>query len=116
MSNSGFPFWELLQSESVLTLATADACGSWSAPVLYAPCLIDEQPVIYFLSSSSSRHIKSLPINGSAAGSIYHGYQGDWQAIKGLQMHGVISHVNESSRPHWEAIYFSPLSGGCGYD
>jgi hypothetical protein len=53
--SSDFPFWSLLQAESVLTLATADACGSWSAPVLYAANLINEQPVVYFLSAHSSR-------------------------------------------------------------
>lgn len=101
------PFWHLLQSESVLTLATADACGSWSAPVLYAATLVDNQPVLYFLSAHSSRHIKSLPLNGSAAASIYAGYQGDWQAIKGLQMHGTISELSREAEEHWQSIYFS---------
>lgn len=105
--SSDFPFWHLLETESVLTLATADACGSWSAPVLYAATLIKERPILYFLSAHSSRHIKNLPINGSAAGSIYAGYQGDWQTIKGVQMHGAISELTDDALQHWQTVYFA---------
>lgn len=105
--SSDLPFRELLQSESVLTLATADTIGSWSAPVLYASCYIEEKPVLYFLSSHSSRHIKNLPTNGAAAASVYASYQGDWQAIKGLQMQGVINEVDQSQTLHWQSIYFA---------
>lgn len=105
--SSDLPFWDLLQAESVLTLATADACGSWSAPVLYAATLIEERPILYFLSAHSSRHIKNLPINRSAAGSIYAGYQGDWQTIKGVQMHGAISELTEDAIKHWQTVYFA---------
>ena len=105
--SSDFPFWHLLKTESVLTLATADACGSWSAPVLYAATLIEERPILYFLSAHSSRHIKNLPINGSAAGSIYAGYQGDWQTIKGVQMHGAISELTDDALQHWHTVYFT---------
>ena len=105
--SSDLTFWELLQSESVLTLATADTIGSWLAPVLYASCYIAEKPVLYFLSSHSSRHIKNLPTNGAAAASLYASYQGDWQAIKGLQMQGVINDVDQSQTLHWQSIYFA---------
>lgn len=107
MSNQDYPFWHLLNGESVLTLATSDACGSWSAPVLYAAVQLQSKPVLYFLSSSSSRHIKNLPVNGSAAGSIYAGYQGDWQAIQGLQMHGTIIEVDQQEKAAWHASYFA---------
>jgi uncharacterized protein YhbP (UPF0306 family) len=105
--SSDFPFWDLLQTESVLTLATADACGSWSAPVLYATTIVNQTPTLYFLSAHSSRHIKSLPVNGSAAASIYVAYQGDWQAIKGLQMHGVVLEIKQNSIEHWRSVYFA---------
>ena len=105
--SSDFPFWSLLQTESVLTLATADACGSWSAPVLYAANLVNDQPVVYFLSAHSSRHIKNLSVNGSAAASIYAAYQGDWQAIQGLQMHGAIVEVDQQEKDLWQTTYFS---------
>ena len=107
MSNQHYPFWDLLTGESVLTLATADACGSWSAPVLYAASLLETQPVLYFLSSANSRHIKNLPINASAAGSIYASYKGDWQAIQGLQMHGAIVEVDQQEQDLWQDCYFA---------
>ena len=107
MSNQHYPFWDLLKRESVLTLATADACGSWSAPVLYAASLIETQPVLYFLSSANSRHIKNLPLNASAAGSIYASYKGNWQAIQGLQMHGAIVEVDQQEQEFWQASYFA---------
>jgi uncharacterized protein YhbP (UPF0306 family) len=105
--SSDLPFWDLLQAESVLTLATADVCGSWSAPVLYAATLVERKPTLYFLSAHSSRHIKNLPVSGSAAGSIYASYQGDWQAIKGVQMHGEITELTEDAIQHWQTIYFA---------
>ena len=105
--SSDLPFWQLLQTESVLTLATADACGSWSAPVLYAANIVNEKPVLYFLSAHSSRHIKSLPVNCSAAASVYADYQGDWQAIKGLQMHGVVAEITQDAVEHWQSVYFA---------
>jgi uncharacterized protein YhbP (UPF0306 family) len=107
MSNQDYPFWDLLNGESVLTIATSDACGSWSAPVLYAATLLDTKPVVFFLSSPSSRHIKNLPLNGSAAGSIYAHYQSDWQAIQGLQMHGAIVEVDPQQQTLWQATYFA---------
>ena len=107
MSNQDYPFWHLLNGESVLTLATSDTCGSWSAPVLYAAVQLQSKPVLYFLSSPSSRHIKNLPVNGNAAGSIYAGYQGDWQTIKGVQMHGAISELTDDALQHWHTVYFA---------
>ena len=107
MSKQDYPFWNLLTGESVLTLATSDACGSWSAPVLYAATLLESKPVLFFLSSPSSRHIKNLPINGSASGSIYAHYKGDWQAIQGLQMQGAIVEVDHQQQALWETTYFA---------
>lgn len=96
-----------LQSQSVLSLATADADGPWSAPVLYVADLQNKQPTLYFLSSASSRHIKSLPDNGLTAGSIYAAYASDWQAIQGVQMQGLIAPLTDSERTQFEMLYFS---------
>ena len=96
-----------LQSQSILTLATVDANGPWSTPVLYAAAMEDHRPVLYFLSSSSSRHSKSLSEKSSFAASIYAPYQNDWQAIKGLQMQGVITLLKDDQRPEFEALYFA---------
>jgi uncharacterized protein YhbP (UPF0306 family) len=90
-----------LQAESVLTIATGDACGSWSAPVLYVADISAEPFILYFLSSANSRHIKSLPLDGAAAVSIYSDYDGHWQSIRGAQIHGSIKQVAEES---WAAI------------
>ena len=107
MSKPEAEFWDILQLESVLTLATADVCGSWSAPVLYVADWLKDRPALYFLSSPSSRHIMYLPPNGAASASIYVDYTGDWQAIRGLQMQGFIGRVPDEGRVAWEAAYFA---------
>ncbi len=96
-----------LQAESVLTLATGDACGPWSAPVLYVADLGTEPFVLYFLSSANSRHIKSLPLDGAAAVSIYSDYDGHWQSIRGAQIHGSIDQVAETERAVIAEAYFA---------
>lgn len=96
---------QFLNAESVLTIATADDCGSWSAPVLYvADTFVTGADVkavkfsLYFLSSPNSRHIKSLPDNGSAAVSIYSDYNGDWRSICGAQIQSTITQVEDKER------------------
>ena len=96
-----------LQTQSVLTLATLDSEGIWSAPVLYAADIKSEQPKLYFLSSASSRHIKSLSDNSQIAASIYAPYKDDWQAIKGVQMKGQITKLDDHQRESFESLYFS---------
>ena len=96
-----------LQAESVLTIATADACGPWSAPVLYMADIKAEPFVLYFLSSANSRHIKSLPMDGAAAVSIYSDYDGHWQSICGVQIHGNIEQVAEEERAAIAEAYFA---------
>lgn len=81
---------QFLNRESVLTIASSDACGPWSAPVLYVADTEAEPFALYFLSSPNSRHIKSIPSNGSAAVSIYSDYTGDWQSICGVQIYCTI--------------------------
>jgi uncharacterized protein YhbP (UPF0306 family) len=89
---------QFLNAESVLTIATSDACGPWSAPVLYVTDTSAEPFALYFLSSANSRHIKSIPANGSAAVSIYSDYTGDWQSICGAQIYCTISKVDDKDR------------------
>jgi len=96
---------DFLQAESVLTLATSDACGPWSAPVLYAADFGNDKPDLYFLSSPSSRHIRNLNDYTGSSASIYSGYQGDWKAIRGVQMYGLISKVT-SNISQVESVYF----------
>lgn len=95
-----------LNSETVLTIATADACGAWSAPVLYVADTQAEPFELYFLSSSNSRHISGLPLSGSAAVSIYTEYTGAWQSIRGVQIHASITQVAESEKASIAQRYF----------
>ena len=90
MSKDFSKLHEFLGAESVLTIASSDACGPWSAPVLYVADTGAEPFVLYFLSSANSRHIKSLPVDGAAAVSIYSDYDGNWQSIRGAQIDGAI--------------------------
>ncbi|MDC0640836.1 pyridoxamine 5'-phosphate oxidase family protein [Porticoccaceae bacterium] len=96
-----------LQAESVFTIATGDACGSWSAPVLFVADISAEPFVLYFLSSANSRHIKSLPVDGAAAVSIYSDYDGNWQSIRGAQIHGTIEQVADVERAAIAGSYFA---------
>lgn len=96
-----------LNSETVLTIATADACGAWSAPVLYVADTQAEPFELYFLSSSNSRHISGLPLSGSAAVSIYTEYTGAWQSIRGVQIHASITQVAESEKASIAQRYFA---------
>lgn len=96
-----------LQAESVLTIATGDACGPWSAPVLYVADISSEPLALYFLSSANSRHIKSLPADGAAAVSIYSDYDGNWQSIRGAQIHGTIEQIADGERAAIADSYFA---------
>jgi len=97
------PLKAFLQLESVLTLSVNDEQGPWTAPVLY---VADEDLNLYFLSSSSTRHIASLPEDGRIAASIYSDYKGDWLGICGVQMEADISQVDEAHRAAAAARYF----------
>jgi uncharacterized protein YhbP (UPF0306 family) len=97
------PLKAFLQSESVLTLSVNDDQGPWTAPVLY---VADEDLNLYFLSSSSTRHIASLSEDGCIAASIYSDYKGDWLGICGVQMAADISQVEETDRAAAAARYF----------
>lgn len=78
----------LIQTESTLTLATADETGPWSAPVYFVA--LDGR--FYFFSSPQSRHIRQAAASGRAAASLFH--QADsWQAIRGIQMTGTLERV-----------------------
>lgn len=97
------PLKAFLQSESVLTLSVNDDQGPWTASVLY---VADEDLNLYFLSSSSTRHIASLPEDGRIAASIYSDYKGDWLGICGVQMEADISQLDKADRVAAAARYF----------
>ena len=99
------PLHQFLQGESVLTLAISDVLGPWAASVLYVADLESDPFALYFLSSANSRHIKGLPANGSAAGSVYSGYSGNWQSICGAQIQATITQVENKDKA--AQLYFA---------
>ncbi|BBO74071.1 hypothetical protein DSCW_14880 [Desulfosarcina widdelii] len=81
---------DLIRSESVLTLATCDDTGPWSAPV-YFVCLGGG---FYFFSSYQSRHIQQAIRSGKASASLF--CRADsWQAIRGIQMEGRMDRIGD---------------------
>jgi uncharacterized protein len=81
---------DLIRSESVLTLATCDGIGPWSAPV-YFVCL---EGGFYFFSSPHSRHIQQAMRSGKASASLF--CQADsWQTIRGIQMKGSMDRISD---------------------
>lgn len=73
-----------LQSQHVMTLATAAADGPWAAAVFFAG---DEDGLV-FLSSPSSRHARALHEQPRVAATV----QADcahWAEIKGVQIEGL---------------------------
>lgn len=107
MSKDSHKFHQFLLEESVLTIASADACGPWSAPVLYVADVSVDPFALYFLSSANSRHIQSLPVDGAAAVSIYSPYDGHWQSICGAQIYGTITQVATADEVAIAERYFS---------
>ena len=91
----------------MLTIASADACGPWSAPVLYVADISSDPFALYFLSSANSRHIQSLPVDGAAALSIYADYDGHWQSIRGAQIYGTIAPVDSADAAVIGELYFA---------
>mgnify|MGYP000200477973 CR=1 FL=1 len=81
---------DLIGNESVLTLATCDDAGPWSAPV-YFVCLGGG---FYFFSSPQSRHIQQAMRSGKASASLF--CQADsWQTIRGIQMEGGMGRISD---------------------
>ena len=107
MSKDSSKLYQFLQDESVLTIATNDEKGAWSAPVLYAADTTICPFALYFLSSPNSRHIKSLPHDSVVSASIYSDYTGNWQSICGAQMSGAITVVSDEQKPYVENLYFA---------
>jgi uncharacterized protein YhbP (UPF0306 family) len=107
MSKSFSKLHQFLQTESVLTLATSDAQGAWSTPLIYVADTSSKDLFLYFLSSVSSRHIKPLAEDGRVAVSIHSNCQGNWQSICGVQMQAFIKKVDTKKKHEVEVIYLN---------
>ena len=79
-----------LDAHSTMTVATVGPRGEPQAvAVFYAA---DERLNLYFLSSPSSRHSQNLVSNARAAATIHADGQA-WQAIRGIQIEGLVELV-----------------------
>ena len=76
---------EFIRDQRVMTLATSDAKGVWSAPVYY----VYNAGGLFFFSKPDSRHIVASGKKRQVAASVY-ATGNDWQAIQGVQMEGSI--------------------------
>lgn len=75
---------QYLQRHHVMTLATCGAGGPWAAAVFY----VSVGPVLYFLSSPTSRHCRDLAANPRCAATVQQD-TGEWQRIQGVQLEGL---------------------------
>jgi hypothetical protein len=84
-----------LKSQSTLSLATTAGDGSPQvAPLFY---LADDDLRLYWLSSASSQHSRSLKRNPAAAVCVYSPTE-QWKEIRGVQMRGAVSVITARSR------------------
>jgi uncharacterized protein YhbP (UPF0306 family) len=82
----------LLRAESTLALATADADGlPYVAPLFY---LVDSDLTLYWFSSARSQHSLNLLREPRAAATVYRAVH-HWRDIRGVQMSGVTSMVDD---------------------
>lgn len=80
----------IITDTSVMTLAFQDDLGPWTAPVYYS----GEISELFFLSSPRTRHGIAITKGLDFAASIFQEPQ-RWQQIRGLQLSGNISPVED---------------------
>lgn len=102
---------DLLAREHVMTLACRDAQGTWVAAVFYASDRLD----LYFVSSPTSRHARSLAFDARLAAEV-HGPAADWHAIVGLQISGTVEEIHGAEAAAARCLYAGrfPFIDGAG--
>jgi uncharacterized protein YhbP (UPF0306 family) len=80
---------ELIQKQSVVTLATSAKDQAWAAPVYY----VYHKSGFCFFSDPGTRHVSEALEGGQASASV-HAPSFDWREIRGLQMSGRVEHVS----------------------
>ena len=78
----------LINEQSTMTLATAQADVPWAAPVYY----VFFRSSFYFFSDPSSRHIQEAMAAGQVSAAI-HATAFTWKEIRGVQMCGTLQPV-----------------------
>ncbi len=86
--------YRYLLEHNVLCLATSTQDSSWVAPVFYG--MYNSQ--IIFLSAPHTRHCKNIALNQKVSASIQEDYK-DWAEIKGIQLEGTVSRIDDESVP-----------------
>lgn len=85
---------ELIQNQSIMTLATRKNTEVWAAPVYY----VYHKFGFYFFSDPGSRHIQEALESGQIAVAI-HVPSRHWREIRGMQMSGQVEHVSGKIEP-----------------
>ena len=89
-----------LAEHHAMTLATCSDNVPWATSVFYAHAGF----VLYFVSSSTSRHAQNITKNPLVAADINQDYQ-DWRAIRGVQLEGMAERVGPLEFPNILALY-----------
>ena len=85
----------LINTQSTMSLATAEAGHAWVAPVYY----VFYKSRFYFFSSPDSRHItEALDSEQALASSAIYPDSNTWQEIKGIQMAGYVRSTGKGLR------------------
>lgn len=77
-------FTALLESNRIMTLATAGDDGPWATPVIYA---WEPKPTFYFMSRLSTRHARNILASGGLVSAAIH--PSETRPLRGAQMSGV---------------------------
>ena len=80
---------ELIQNQSIMTLATSMNAEAWASPVYY----VYHKFGFHFLSDPESRHIREALESGQVSVAI-HAPSFDWREIRGMQMSGQVERVS----------------------
>ncbi len=96
------PVVEILSQTTALTLATIDDDGSPRAtPLFFAT---DDRLWLYFLSEAGTQHARNLLRDAHAAAALFPPAS-DWREIRGLQIKGNVSRIEQGERKEALAIY-----------
>ena len=89
-----------LAEHHAMTLATSSDNVPWATSVFYAHAGF----ILYFVSSSTSRHAQNIAKNPLVAAAINQDYS-NWQVIRGVQLQGSAERVGPGEFPGVFALY-----------
>jgi uncharacterized protein YhbP (UPF0306 family) len=92
---------DYLACHNTMTLATSSSDGPWAAAVFYAH---DKDLVLYFKSDPETRHMQDTRGLPGVAATIHDDGQ-DWKSIRGLQIVGSCSRIDEHDLSRIDRCY-----------